>query len=190
MDGSKVHHCISQEMVSQAIEEPPAAKCRCRKYITLQKATDLVNKGEARWVVVKRIRDEIDKICHLCHADPEVKNCANCHGIGTVKKIILRDSYNNDIVLVSRAAVDKTEKKYRPALALKTPRVATIEENHIEMAYVLGIRESAQRIEEYGRLILDARMYAGRDRILQIKPEPKDNPKTGTGRNFDYGRTI
>jgi hypothetical protein len=36
--------------------------------------------------------------------------------------------------------------------ATKTPRGATIEASHIEMAYVMKRKESIDRIEEYGRI--------------------------------------
>ena len=36
--------------------------------------------------------------------------------------------------------------------ATKTPRGATIEASHIEMAYVMNRKESIDRIEEYGRI--------------------------------------
>jgi hypothetical protein len=150
----------------------------------------MVKNGEARWIVLGRTQGEIDAVCPLCLADSEVKNCANCRGSGKVRATDIVEEYGEDIVLVSRAAVDKKERKYRPALAMKTPRVATIEEEHIELAYVYGVKEAQERIEEYGRLILDARMYIGKDRIPVIKVEPPDDPKTGTGRRYDYGRTI
>jgi hypothetical protein len=150
----------------------------------------MVKNGEARWIVLGRTQGEIDAVCPLCSADPEVKNCANCRGSGKVRVTDIVEEYGEDIVLVSRAAVDKKERKYRPALAMKTPRVATIEEEHIELAYVYGVKEAQERIEEYGRLILDARMYIGKDRIPVIKVEPPDDPETGTGRRYDYGRTI
>jgi hypothetical protein len=190
MSVSRVHHCISQEYVSQGIEEPPAKKCRCRKFIPYKAADDLVKKGSARWIVTARERGEDKQTCPLCHGDENIKNCANCRGSGTIIVAAVWDTYNNDIVLVSQAAHDKKEKKYRPALAMKTPRVATIEEEHIELAYILGNKEAAERIEEYGRLILDARAFIGLNRLPAIKPEPLDNPATGEGRNCDYGRTI
>lgn len=190
MSISKIHHCIGEEYVSQGIAEPPAAKCRCKKYIGLSAATAMVKNGEARWIVTKRTQGVMNDTCHLCHGDPEMKNCANCGGQGTVIVAAVIEEYGDDIVLVSRLAVDKKERKYRPALAMKTPRVATIEENHIYLAFIEGVKEAQIRIEEYGRLILDARMFIGKDRIPCIKSEPLDDPKKGTGRKYDYGRTI
>lgn len=190
MAASKVHHCISQEMVSQGIEEPPAAKCRCKKYIGLTVATQMVKNGEARWVVTKRTRGVEEERCRLCNGNLDVKNCALCADSRKVMTHAVIEDYGEDIVLVSRAAVDKAEKKYRPALAMKTPRVATIEEEHIELAYVYEVKEAQERIEEYGRLILDARMFVGKDRVPVITTEPDDDPETGQGREYDYGRAI
>jgi hypothetical protein len=209
---SREHHCISQEMVAQQIEEPPAKKCSCRKLVTYKQADEKVKKGEARWVVTKRERGTQELVCSLCNANPEIKNCASCRGTGKTLVAAVWDSYNNDIVLVSQASADAKEKKYRPALAMKTPRVATIESEHIERAYVEGVPEAAARIEEYGMLIVkeqfrmlavgltkeefDAawREYeeAGTPAftLIAVRPEPVDNPATGEGRNCDYGRAI
>lgn len=190
MSVSRQHHCISQELVSQGLEEPPAKKCKCRKFIPYKKADEMVKKGEARWVVTGRERGTREDICAMCGGDKEIKNCANCNGIGKILVAAEWDTYNNDIVLVSQASADKKEKKYRPALALKTPRVATIESEHIERAYVEGNKDAQDRIEEYGMLILEARAFIGLNKTYIIVPEPADNPSTGTGRNCDYGRAI
>jgi hypothetical protein len=190
MSVSRRHHCISQEMVSQQFEEPPAKKCNCRKFISYKKADAMVKNGEARWCVVKRERGTRSITCSLCGGDPEVKNCAKCAGLGAVTVPAVWDTYTSDIVLVSQASHDEKEKKYRPALAMKTPRVATIESEHIERAYVEGVKEAAERIEEYGRLILDARAFVGPNRIPAIIAEPEDNEKTFEGRNHDFGRAI
>lgn len=177
-------------MVAQGLEEPPAKKCTCRKVISYKEADGMVKRGEARWTVVGRERGTREVTCSLCEGSSEVVNCASCKGTGKSTVNAVWDTYNYDIVLVSQAAIDAQEKKYRPALAMKTPRVATIESEHIERAYVECVPEAAARIEEYGMLILDARTYIGPNRILAIKEEPKDNPKTGEGRNCDYGRAI
>jgi hypothetical protein len=235
MSVSKIHHCISQELVSQGLEEPPAAKCRCRKYIGLTEATKMVKNGEARWTVTKRTQEVGEQTCSLCHADPEFDHCANCGGRGKVTVMETIEDYGDDIVLVSRAAVDKTEKKYRPALALKTPRVATIESEHVTRAFVRDdIREivemvenggrishkyindktspqmaqaARERIEEYGRLIIEARAFIGPNKcchapekicsrcgieglISAIKNEPEDNAKLSIGRKYDWGRSL
>ena len=184
MSVSRVHHCISQEMVAQGLEEPPAKKCSCRKFIPYRKADEMVKKGEARWTVTARKRGTQENVCPLCSGSEDVKNCAQCNGTGKVLAAAVWDTYKLDIVLVSQASVDKKEKKYRPALALKTPRVATIEWQHIRRAYVDGVKEAAERIEEYGRM--NKEMIAS----LIVGYEPEDNPKTGEGRKYDHGRAI
>lgn len=190
MSVSRIHYCHGMEAVVLGEQEPPAKKCRCRKIISLADATILVKLGDAKWVVKERKRGEKSVVCRLCHADPEVKNCAQCEGSGKQLVSFVEDIPGLDIVYTSSDPVDEKEKKKRKWLAPKTPRVATIEANHIFLAYIECVPEAAERIEEYGRLILDARAFVGKDRIPAIKPEPEDNPETGQGRNFDYGRTI
>lgn len=187
---SKIHYCKSQEYVAQRIDDPPAAKCRCKKYIGSDKAKKMVDEGAAKFIVLSRSQAPVDVPCPLCQADSEVKNCANCRGTGKVSINNISEVVGDDIVLVSRHAIDKKERKYRPALAMKTPRVATIESEHIELAYVDNVKEAQERIEEYGRLILDARMFVGKDRIPCIVAEPKDDKKAFTGPTYDYGRAI
>ena len=189
-------------MVAQGLEQPPAKKCTCRKVIAYKKADDMVKKGEARWCVVKRERGTRSVTCTLCGGDPEVKNCAKCAGFGAVTAPAVWDTYNTDIVRVSQASIDEKEKKYRPALAMKTPRVATIESEHISRAYNGSLtakhprqwtgdgEEARDRIEEYGMLVLEARTYVGKDRLPAIKEEPVDDQKTRTGREYDWGRAI
>jgi RecJ-like exonuclease len=190
MNVSKVHSCHGQEAVVLEEQEPPAPKCSCRLIITITEATALVRRGEAKWIVKSRVRGFREIACSLCKGDPEVKNCAKCHGTGKQGESFVEDTPGTDIVYTSSDPVDEKERKKRKWLAPKTPRVATIEEEHIQLAYVEDNKEAAERIEEYGRLILDARMFIGPNRIPAIGVEPKDNPKTGEGRNCDYGRTI
>ena len=190
MSVSKVHYCLSQEMISQGRDEPPARKCRCRKHISLSEATKKVKHGEARWVVLKRVYETKLIPCPMCFGDKEVKNCAQCGGSGQKAVMQAVEEYGNDIVYGSSKPVDRKEKKYRPTLAMKTPRVPTIESEHIERWVVYGVKEAGERIEEYGRLVKDALMFVGKDRHPMIKPEPLDDPATGTGRKYDWGRAI
>ena len=218
MSISKQHTCPEQISIAVGDSEPPAPNCRCRKYISTEAARKKVESEEASWIIISRRKAEIEMPCHLCHADPEVKKCANCNGSGKETKMVLIPRYGNDIVLVSRRPADKKEKKRSSSLAKKTPRVATIEAEHILRAYVsdearyivemaehqgqkirklIEDRTSPQaakaardRIEEYGRLILDARMYVGLNRIPAIIAEPEDDAKTRTGRRYDYGRAM
>jgi len=190
MSVSRVHSCSQQIKVAEGRLEPPSGKCRCRKYIGIKKATEMVKNGEASFIVLKRVWEGADETCRLCGGNKEIKNCANCQGKGVEKGTLVREDYGNDIVLVSRPPADKKEKKRSSALSMKTPRVATIESEHIELAYIENVKEAQERIEEYGRLILDARMFIGKDRIPCIGVEPENDAKTGTGRDYDYGRAI
>lgn len=211
MNVSKVHHCISQEMVAQGLEEPPAKKCTCREVTAYKKADEMVKRGEARWTVTGRERGTREEICSLCGGDSEVKNCASCRGVGKRTVAAVWDTYNYDIVLVSQASADLKEKKYRPALAMKTPRVATIESEHIERAYVECVPEAAARIEEYGMLIIKEQLRQLAvglsneefDQVWReyeeskftapaftIRPEPEDNEEKHEGRGYDFGRAI
>lgn len=190
MSVSRVHHCIAQIKVAEELSEPPAPKCRCKKFVGITEATLMVKNGEASWIVLTRRTAPILEVCDLCHADPTMLYCANCGGLGQVLGTEVIEDLGTDIVLVSRKPADKKEKKRSSALAAKTPRVATIESEHIVLAYLLNKREAQQRIEEYGRLILDARSFQGKARTPMIGVEPVDDLKTGTGRRYDYGRTV
>ncbi len=184
MGVSKVHSCAQQVKVAEGSVEPPGRKCRCRKYIGIAKATQMVKNGEASWIVIGRRWGPMNVPCHLCNGNPEVQNCACCKGKGTEVTTIDIEDYGNDIVLVSRHPADKKERKRSSALAQKTPRVATIEAKHIFRAYVENVRPAQQRIEEYGRQVHENLSS------LIVGFEPADNPKTGEGRRYDYGRTI
>lgn len=188
-------------MVAQGLEEPPAKKCNCRKFIPYREADKLVKSGAAAWIVVKRERGSQEVTCNLCKGDKEVRGCANCGGVGKIWEGAVWDTYNYDIVLVSEASADVKEKKYRPALAMKTPRVATIEAKHIIRAYVDGgaqAKEAAARIEEYGHMIqmnlqelgAELKDIATGKTVIPGKPEPKNDSDKGEGRDYDYGRAI
>lgn len=205
MSVSKVHSCKEQIKVAEGRLEPPSGKCRCKKYIGIKKATEMVKNGEASFIVLLRVREGTDEICHLCLGNKEVKNCANCFGKGAERGTIVREDYGNDIVLVSRPPVDKKEKKRSSVLSMKTPRVATIESEHIELAYVLNVKEARERIEEYGRLVQIGLQELGAELrkpknflrpsettriVIPGTREPEDDQKKGQGRRFDYGRAI
>jgi hypothetical protein len=194
-----VHHCKSQEYIAQGLDEPPAKKCTCRQMMTYKTADAKVKLGEARYVVTKRERGNRDVPCRLCKGNPEIANCAHCKGKGTEEVTAIWETYDDrQIVFVSQASIDAKEKKYRPALAMKTPRVATVESKHIMRAYVDGNKEAQARIEEYGDLIQDSLGTLGAElrekksgKIIKPgNPEPANNPRTGEGRDYDYGRSI
>lgn len=184
----KVHTCIKQEKVVYGLLEPDqAGKCPCRERVTLRKATQMVKDGEADWTVKSRTRGERMEECTLCGGAGD-KTCAKCKGVGKTLEAYVEDIPADDIIRISREAI--ADKKRSFALKNKTPRVATIEAEHIERAYVEGNRDAQLRIEEYGMLILDARTYQGPGRVLMIGIEPSNDQEKGTGRDYDYGRTI
>jgi len=149
---SRLHHCFGQELVAIGMANPPAKRCRCREFISSEEAQALVNRNAACWIVVERLNGIREEPCRLCHGDKEVKNCAMCRGKGTELNVVEEDVKSYDIVLISSKPKDVKEKKYRYAIALKTPRVPTIESKHIIRAYVDGKKEAQMRIEEYGEL--------------------------------------
>jgi hypothetical protein len=206
---SKVHVCSDQWYIAIGNKEPLPAlepgdpqRCRCKKYVDLKLAERFVAAGEALQIVTKRTRRPADVPCRLCHGNPEIKNCAHCRGKGTENVIRIDEEFGIDIVL---------------AIAKRTPRVAVVEEEHILRAYVPSwvreivasvergtqakkyiddsvspqeARAAADRIEAYGELVTDAMFYIGKDKISMIVPEPEDNRELGTGRRYDFGRTI
>lgn len=198
MNISKVHSCQQQELVALGKAEPPAKFCRCRKTMDYQEADELVKCGEALWVVVARERGKESVRCDMCNGSTEVKNCAKCNGTKMVEVARTWDTYKYDIVLVRHRSKN-----------VSTPKVPTIESEHIEYAYVNQDPKAAARIEEYGLLTLEARAYPGPSRcthrkefkctrcevptgtkVYAISVEPADNPETGEGRNYDFGRAI
>lgn len=190
--------------------EPRKRTCRCRKVVDYLTANEMVKVGEALWFVVARERGVQTIACPLCDRQEDAsKTCDVCKGTGVTEVPVVWDTYTDDIVLINHRT--KTNK-------VSTPRVATIESEHIERAYVDGVKEAAERIEEYGQLIqwtlqeLGAEMRDVKTQqiIIDGKPEPlnvrvsyppgsitfKDGTTnkswywTTEGRDFDYGRTV
>lgn len=202
MSSSRVHHCPDQVKIAEGSKEPPAAKCRCRKYYTLHKATELVRRGDASWVILRRHLEPREGTCQLCKGDPEVKNCANCQGTGKEIQTVEMVTYGEDLVLVSQTPVNsktgRTEKKRSSALAQKTPRSATIEKGHMQRAYLDQQKEAAERIEEYGRLNRDFLVRLGAELrnpntgtvFMEGRPEPENDAAKGQGRRYDFGRSL
>jgi len=210
MRQSKVHSCIEQEMVAMGKLEPlKKKKCRCRKLVEYAVANEMVKFGEAMWFVVSRERGMQTVTCPLCGPTDISKSCDVCKGTGVTEVPAVWDTYTEDIVLINHRT--KTNK-------VSTPRVATIESEHIERAYVDGVKEAAERIEEYGQLIqwtlqeMGAEMRDSKTNevVLEGRPEPlnirvsyppgtitfKDGSKnkswywTVDGPDFDYGRAL
>lgn len=189
--------------------EPRRKTCRCRKVVDWKTANEMVKLGEAMWFVVARERGVQTVTCPLCGPTDISKTCEVCHGGGTAEAPAVWDTYTDDIVLINHRT--KTNK-------VSTPRVATIESEHIERAYVEGVKEAAERIDEYGQLIqwtlqeLGAQMLDSKTKeiVIEGKPEPQNSRKSfppGTitfsdgsknkswywevdGPDFDYGRAL
>ena len=176
---STTHSCYSQHL-----NEKKPKRCRCRKKLTLSEATREVEKGVAQWVVISQSTVTVKEICPICANEGLRKGCDTCRGTGEVERDYQHAVYGTDIVLVTTGSLnDDGLMVHRSVKALKTPRVATIEEEHITRAYVMGYQEERDRIEEYGLMTLEARTE------MKIGVEPPDDPETGTGRNCDYGRS-
>jgi len=188
-------------MVAEEKWQPRPYKCDCRGLISWQEADQRVKWGEALWVVASRELVKIEEICKQCRDIEEYKKtCDLCKGAG--KLVVTRPlkKYNDDIVLIAHRTKSNR---------VSTPRVPTIEDEHIYRAYLDGNREAQERIEEYGLLVLEARAFPG-PRECRHRPEftctrcgipkgekeyviglePNDNRKTGTGRRFDWGRAV
>jgi hypothetical protein len=221
MDKVKMHQgCYDQERVAKGELEPPAPKCQCKKLIDYAKANELVRHGDAMWVVTKRTRVDVEVDCTMCSvmSDTEKKTCAGCKGTGKIQERRAIDSYNNDIVLTSQRASDPRDRSEKYYTQPQTPRVPTIEEEHIVFAYVEEWKDALQRIKEYASMIQWALQEYGaevRDEesgeiLMEGRPEPKDKRiahppgsitfKDGStnkswwweveGRKNDYGRSI
>lgn len=196
MRPSKVHTCVFQEQVAMGKKEPNLSrKCSCRQIIEYKEANERVKVGDALWVVSKRVYGTRKAVCSLCRGEGD-KTCDLCKGTGEVEVAADWNEYNGDIVLVNHRTKSNR---------ISTPRVPTVEADHIERAVTLKNevpnklqKEAMERIEEYGRMTqwsiqtLGAELRDGKTKKLLIKgiAEPADNRKTGEGRNYDYGRTI
>lgn len=173
----RVHTCL------QKYEGYIAEKCTCRKFVTQEKAEQLKTDGYAAHVITSYRTIDVEDTCPICDDTDLKKSCRVCNKTGKVpsKKTIFE--YGEDIYM-------------RPIL--RTPRTATIEKNHIEYAYVKLDKDAAKRIELYhqsdrlalAKLGAEIRDSETGEILIEGTPEPEDNPKTGTGRRYDYGRTI
>lgn len=173
-----VHKCL------QKIEGyiPPGTRCGCRKWISVPKAAVMVEEGDAAYVITEMRISEVDEPCHLCgNIDGFKKYCGACLSMGTIKVRKLFTVQGENIYLTS---------------AKKTPRTPTIERTHIERAF--GKQADVDRIEYYGSLGIlllgefGAEIRDGKtgEIVKPGKPEPENDASTGTGRDYDYGRSV
>lgn len=174
----RVHTC-NQKMEGHIVD-----KCRCRKFITVENAEQLIEDGYARNITVSIRWADVIILCPICAGEVKLrKRCHACKNTGEVS--------------VSRPEIITGEDIYmRPFL--KTPRTATIEEEHIEYAFIKGDRAALRRIEQYGNLnqrVLGELGAEVRDQrtgniVIEGKKEPENDKSKGQGRKYDYGRTI
>jgi hypothetical protein len=197
-----VHHCIAQEKIVYGLMEPsPNIKCRCKKKISLKRATKLVADGDASWIIQSRLRGQRQQTCRLCKGSPDVQKCPLCLDKKVTEEAYVEDTPGSDILLISQNPHDTKDKKSF-FLKKKTPRAPTIEEGHIERA--MDDAEAYERVEEYGWMIQEAlhaqgaevRYRRGHKKELQTLEgfeghlEPANNAKRGEGRDYDFGRSI
>lgn len=144
----RVHRgCIGQAKVVAQEAEPPAPPCRCKKMISYEEANYKVSIGEAKWVVTSRERGTHIVLCRICARltdDKEKAHCDLCKGEGRITVPWVWDRpTDKEIVLTGRGG---------KGFKQKTPRVATIEEEHITYAYVDKDKEALERIKEYANM--------------------------------------
>lgn len=151
-------------------------KCRCRQFVTLAEAAAEVALGVAQYTVVVDKFVEVEDTCSICaNVDNLRKSCQACGGTGVSKTVKVLTVRGEDII---RTVSEDGRSKTVTTQVKKSP---TIEKAHIERA-AEGNTEEQARIEAYGA--------SNKDFLLSLISgyEPENNPKTGTGRDYDWGR--
>jgi len=198
------HTCFQKEHPLSPV------KCRCRKYISIDKAKELVAQG-AQFVIARYSEIATEEPCVICEGKENlVKNCSFCGKTGkiTVKKVV--PVYGEDIILT----VGERKERLVNSAAKRTPRVATIESKHILRALgIVGLGSGAarKRWDEYELITLKERIRllsphksveefeaawllweqdTTKPFPIAYREEPADDAKTGSGRRYDYGRSI
>jgi hypothetical protein len=173
----KVHTC------NQKIEGYVVDKCKCRRYVTNEKAEELIGDGFAAYVIKSLSTITVEEACPICAGTDIKKSCRLCGKSGKVEREKVHLELGEDIYM-------------RPFL--KTPRTATIEEEHIEYAMVKGDKDALKRIELYNdlnqislaKLGAELRNPKTGEIVVEGTPEPEDDPEEWRGRNFDWGKSI
>ena len=197
----KDHVCFLQDLEQAGANKKEILaslrKCRCRKMLSRADATKLVQSGEAQWVILDRRPVLQDAVCHICAGGDAKPNCQHCKGFGICTEVFYVNSFSDEhIVRVNIACKDEKGREiFSPVTAKQTPRVATIEQSHIERAYASDNETASlaerKRIELYGFMTLMARLVIGAGKLLvPIGVEPEDNAEEGTGRRYDWGRSV
>ena len=173
------HTCFQRKKGMERDTPLSPKKCRCRQYVTVSQAAAEVALGMAQYIVTLDKMIEVEETCAVCAGQDNLKkSCKSCAGAGIVtlsKRVQVR---GQDII---RTVSEDGTKNTTTTQVKKSP---TIEKAHIERAYVDDRRDEQLRIEEYGALTKDFIQN------LVVGFEPVDDPKTGTGRRYDYGRSV
>ena len=179
--------------------------CNCRKYVTTTEAALLVKESEAQYVVTRYA--EVSDACPVCDGQDILKNsCIRCEKTG---KIIRKEPvYGEDIIVSVGIKQQKIIKK-------KTPRSPTIEQGHIYRALddpgssrsdnararwdeveLLTLKERIKLlVVNYDLQLFEIAWRAweadpSQPFPLELRTEPSNNKQSGTGRRYDYGRSV
>lgn len=134
--------------------------------------------GAAQYVVIAVKIEKSTTLCLICNQIPQFqKGCLGCGGKGVLDIKKRFPVYGHDII----RNVNEEGQRNTTTKVKKSP---TIEKAHMERAYVDGRQDEQLRIEEYGAITRDF------IKSLISGYEPADDQKTGTGRRYDYGRSI
>lgn len=157
MKVSRVHHCFAQELC-----EPRPKRCNCRKLVRREYAEAMVSNSEAQRIILKRVDTGrvVAQQCRICLNTLQLAgSCRLCAGSGFITEPVFELFYHpTDVVLISvlsPATCNNYGVVYHidvATLMKKTPRVETIERQHIERAYVSEDTTESERIELYGEM--------------------------------------
>ena len=181
-----VHYCFQRKKGLEKDTPLSPKKCRCRQFVTVAEAEIFIKEGMAQHVVLLEKPYETDELCSTCMGDEKLKKtCTHCKMTGQVRVTKFVKILGPDIIFISQDGRRNT----KTTQVKKSP---TIERAHIERAYCHGdkkhelkrAQEERARIEIYGEL--NREFFHS----LTVGFEPPDDPRTGTGRKFDYGRSI
>ena len=179
VDKVLAHTCFQLDAGAEPDKPLSPKKCRCREFISKEQAATEVALGVAQYVNIVDKVVEIEDACPTCGAiDPYRKNCTQCSGSG--RTIVKRPIIVRGEDIIRTVSLDG-KRNTKTTQVKKSP---TIEKAHIERSYVSGNKDEQQRIEYYGQ--------SQREFIESLISgyEPEDNPKTHTGRRYDYGRSV
>jgi hypothetical protein len=185
--------------------------CRCRKFVSTIQAAKLISEGSAQFVV-KSYKDlSIEEPCPVCGDQDKLKNsCSLCGKTGKVLVTKRLPVYGEDII----TTVGTKGKRQASTIKKKTPRSPTVESNHILRsvgAIGSGADAAHERIEQYEILTLKERIKLlvvnfnliafeeawrkweadpQQEFPLELRREDPDDSKKGSGRRYDYGRSV